>query len=191
MPVREGNGVEGTATKPSLVFFYSSQSGWAVRVDGFLANVLQRRRNHDTFKLYRVALERHPELAARFAVGEAPTLVVVEGKTVAGRLEAPRGSREIEEFLAPWLRSGRAVSVVRRSGSAGELYDGREEQTTRRRERIVIDPRGHVGRGVHSRSSQRDTDAGKAGLREAAVVRRDRREGEGDPEPPAGGVERS
>jgi hypothetical protein len=32
-----------------------------------------------------------------------PTLVVVEHKAVKARLERPRGCREIEGFLAPWL----------------------------------------------------------------------------------------
>ena len=103
-------GPDRSAGKPSLVFFYSSVSGWARRMDGFLASVLQRRRNHDTFRLYRVAVEDHPELAARFAVGTLPTLVVIEAKEVRARLENPRGAREIEAFLAPWLRAGRANS---------------------------------------------------------------------------------
>ena len=107
MSRRNGRESPGSRGKPSLIFFHSSLSGWAVRVDGFLANVLQRRRNHDTFNLYRVALERHPELAEKFAVRNLPTLVVVQGKTVAGRLENPRGSREIEEFLSPWLKAPR------------------------------------------------------------------------------------
>jgi hypothetical protein len=29
--------------------------------------------------------------------------VVIEGRTVAARLERPRGCRDIEAFLAPWL----------------------------------------------------------------------------------------
>jgi hypothetical protein len=32
-----------------------------------------------------------------------PTLVVVEGKSVQAKLEQPRGCRDIERFLAPWL----------------------------------------------------------------------------------------
>ena len=99
-------------TKPSLVFFYSSLSGWAVRVDGFLANVLQRRRNHETFKLLRVPVEQYPELAERFAVAPEPTLLVIEGKTVVARLENPRGSREIEAFLTPWLRRSRSAAAA-------------------------------------------------------------------------------
>src|SRR5437016_3626756 len=92
------------AAKPRLVFFYSHQSGRCRRAEGFLAQVLQRRRNHETFSLYRVDAGERPELVKRFRVDSLPTLVVVEGKRVCGRLEAPRGCRDIELFLAPWLR---------------------------------------------------------------------------------------
>jgi len=51
----------------------------------------------------RVAEEERPDLLERFKVTALPTLVVVEDKTVAARLERPRGCREIEGFLAPWL----------------------------------------------------------------------------------------
>jgi thioredoxin-like negative regulator of GroEL len=89
--------------KPGLVFFYSNVSGACRRVEGFLAQVLQRRQNHATFSLYRVAREERPDLVERFGVGALPTLVVVEDKKVQGKLERPRGCRDIESFLAPWL----------------------------------------------------------------------------------------
>ena len=89
--------------KPGLVFFHSSLSGHCRRVEGFLAQVLQRRRNHETFKLYRVDDQQRPDLIERFEVGSLPTLVVVENKIVRARLERPRGCRDIERFLAPWL----------------------------------------------------------------------------------------
>ena len=89
--------------KPRLVFFHSSVNGYCRRVEGFLAQVLQRRRNHATFKVLHVAEEERPDLLERFAISEVPTLVVVEGKTVRARLERPRGCRDIEGFLAPWL----------------------------------------------------------------------------------------
>jgi thioredoxin-like negative regulator of GroEL len=92
------------APKPGLVFFHSSSSGHCRRVEGFLAQVLQRRRNHETFRVYRVEATARPDLVERFGVTTMPTLVVVEGKTVAARLERPRGCREIERFLAPWLQ---------------------------------------------------------------------------------------
>ena len=89
--------------QPQLVFFHSTISGHCRRVEGFLAQVLQRRRNHGTFKVLRIAEEERPDLIQRFKIQTLPTLVVVEGNAVAGRLERPRGCREIEGFLAPWL----------------------------------------------------------------------------------------
>jgi hypothetical protein len=37
-----------TAAKPRLLFLYSARDGRARRVEGYLAQVLQRRRNHET-----------------------------------------------------------------------------------------------------------------------------------------------
>ena len=90
-------------SQPQLVFFHSNLSGACRRAEGYLAQVLQRRRNHETFKLYRVAKEERPDLVKRFEISTLPTLVVVEGKLVRAKLERPRGCREIEKFLAPWL----------------------------------------------------------------------------------------
>ena len=92
------------ATKPGLVFFHSSLSGRCRRMEGFLAQVLQRRRNHATFRVYSVARERRPDLVEKFGITAIPTLVVVENRTIRARLEGPRGCREIESFLAPWLQ---------------------------------------------------------------------------------------
>jgi thioredoxin-like negative regulator of GroEL len=89
--------------RPGLVYFYSARSGACRRAEGFLAQVLQRRNNHRTFDLYRVDEEERPDLVERFRVDHMPTLVVVQDKLVKGRLESPRGCREIERFLAPWL----------------------------------------------------------------------------------------
>jgi thioredoxin-like negative regulator of GroEL len=86
------------------VFFYEPSSGKARRTEGYLSQVLQRRHNHESFRVYRVDVQEHPELADRFHVAEVPTLVVVEGNKVTGRLASPRGCRQIEELLAPWLR---------------------------------------------------------------------------------------
>ena len=105
MPLSEApDDVPVAVEQPRLVFFHSTRSGPSRRVEGFLAQVLQRRGNHSTFRLVRVATEERPDLVARFAVESVPTLVVVDGNRVSGRLEVPRGCDEIEQFLAPWLR---------------------------------------------------------------------------------------
>ena len=87
-----------------LLFFYSPRSGRCGRIDGFLAQVLQRRHNHDSFALRRIDCDQRPDLAARLRIASLPTLVVLENKAVRSRLEQPSGCREIEDFLAPWLR---------------------------------------------------------------------------------------
>jgi thioredoxin-like negative regulator of GroEL len=91
------------ATQPRLVIFTSPLSGHCRRVEGFLAQVLQRRRNHGTFRVVVVSTDERPDLVERFGVTVVPTLVVVEDRAVRGRLERPRGCKEIEALLSPWL----------------------------------------------------------------------------------------
>ena len=89
--------------RPRLVFFYSPLSGRCRRVEGFIAQVLQRRRNHDTFDLVRVSVERRPDLAEKFRIEQIPTICVVDGRKLRRRIVAPRGCRELEQELEPWL----------------------------------------------------------------------------------------
>jgi thioredoxin-like negative regulator of GroEL len=91
-------------TRPRLVFFHARNSGRSRRVEAYLSQVLQRRRNHDSFRLVHVDVDENAELAQRFLVEDVPTIVVVEGKRVRARLASPRGCRDIERLLAPWLR---------------------------------------------------------------------------------------
>jgi thioredoxin-like negative regulator of GroEL len=95
---------EDVASKPRLVFFHSRFSGKCRRVEGFIAQVLQRRRNHGTFVLHQVDVDERPDLLEHFQVDEVPTLVVVDGRQVKRRLSHPRGCRDIEDLLAPWLK---------------------------------------------------------------------------------------
>jgi thioredoxin-like negative regulator of GroEL len=92
------------ATKPRLVFFTSAVSGQCRRTEGYLAQVLQRRRNHGTFRVVTVRADERPDLVERFGIAELPTLVVVDDKVERARLERPRGCKQIEELLTPWLR---------------------------------------------------------------------------------------
>jgi thioredoxin-like negative regulator of GroEL len=90
--------------QPGLVFFYNHASGRCRRVEGFLAQVLQRRQNHGTFRLYRVDAEERPDLVDRFGVENTPAIAVLEGRKLRATLAQPRGCRDIERFLAPWLK---------------------------------------------------------------------------------------
>ena len=89
--------------RPQLLFFFSPRSGRCRRAEGFIAQVLQRRRNHDTFDFVRVSVDSYPDLAERFHVEQVPTLCVVEGHKLRRSIVEPRGCRELERALEPWL----------------------------------------------------------------------------------------
>ncbi len=95
---------EPEAEQPRLLFFYSPTSGRCRRVEAYLAQVFQRRRNHDSFRLVRVAVDRRPDLVERFRIDTLPTLLVVEDRRVRRRIVAPSGCRELEQELQEWLR---------------------------------------------------------------------------------------
>lgn len=90
--------------KPGLIFFFSARSGQSRRVEGFLAQVLQRRGNHSTFQLHRIDADKHADFATRLEVTDTPALVIVDGGLIRGRVTKPVGCRQIEELLSPWLR---------------------------------------------------------------------------------------
>lgn len=104
LPEPDPKPAPATEERPQLIFFHSPRSGRCRRVEGFIAQVLQRRRNHDTFDIVPVSVDSHPELAERFSVERLPTLCVVQGRKLRRRIVAPRGCREIECDLEPWLR---------------------------------------------------------------------------------------
>lgn len=89
---------------PRLVFFTASTSGACRRTEAWIAQVMQRSRNHRRVKLVLVDSGARPDLVERFDVTRLPTLVVVEQKRAKARLECPRGTREIVALLAPWLQ---------------------------------------------------------------------------------------
>lgn len=100
----QGLAGSGRSTRPLLLFFTSTTNGRCRRAEGYLAQVLQRRRNHDTFQVRFVAREERPDLLERFRIDATPTLMVVANKSVRAKLVEPRGCEEIQTFLAPWLK---------------------------------------------------------------------------------------
>jgi anti-anti-sigma factor len=97
--------------RPRLLFFHRRASGPTRRVDRFLGTVLQRTRAEGAFAVQRIAIEDHPDLAARFGVVSEPTLVVLEGNRPRARLANPRGPRELERVLTPWLRTCEPTAI--------------------------------------------------------------------------------
>jgi thioredoxin-like negative regulator of GroEL len=88
---------------PLLVFFCSRRSGPARRMESLLAHLARKERCR--LKVIRVDVDEQPELAARFRVDDVPTLVLVKGKRVVGRLEGRASQPRIESMLEPHLEA--------------------------------------------------------------------------------------
>jgi thioredoxin-like negative regulator of GroEL len=89
---------------PRLLFFFSPTCGASRRVEGFLAQVLQRRGNHSTFRLVPIDADRCPDLVERLQVTDVPALIVLSEGRVQGRVSRPTGVKQIRDLLSPWLR---------------------------------------------------------------------------------------
>ncbi len=89
---------------PRLLYFSSPRSGPARRVEAFVDQILQERRNHSTFARHTIDVDSRPDLARRFGVEVVPTIMVVDSNRIACRLEGRVGVPEIRDALAPWLR---------------------------------------------------------------------------------------
>ena len=93
-----------SASKPRLLFFYSPQDGHARRVEGYLAQVLQRRQNHETFIVHRIEMSSRADMVERFRATPGPALIVIEDRVIRARLDKPKSAKAIAELLEPWLR---------------------------------------------------------------------------------------
>jgi thioredoxin-like negative regulator of GroEL len=91
-------------SEPKLLYFYSPRSGPSRRVEAFLEQVLQERRNHDVFSRGRIDVDRAPQLAEHFEVDDLPAIVVLEDGRVMRKVEGRVSVGRIREALSPWLR---------------------------------------------------------------------------------------
>ncbi|MDX6630823.1 MAG: hypothetical protein QOH00_3069 [Gaiellales bacterium] len=92
-----------STAQPKLLYFYSPKSGLSRRVEAFLDQVLQERRNHKAFSRARVDVDRIPQLARHFEVGDVPAIVVLEEGRVVRKVEGRVSVGRIRDTLGPWL----------------------------------------------------------------------------------------
>src|SRR2546426_10936812 len=90
--------------QPLLVFFTSTTNGQCRRAEGYLAQVLQRRRNHQTFKVRTVAREERPDLLERFRADPPPPRPVIAQRAGRGKPADPRGGAGARPSSRPWPR---------------------------------------------------------------------------------------
>jgi thioredoxin-like negative regulator of GroEL len=70
-------------------------------MESLLAHLARKERSR--LKVTRVDVDEQPELAARFRVDAVPTLVLVKGNRVVGRLEGRASQPRIESMIEPHL----------------------------------------------------------------------------------------
>lgn len=96
--------------RPLLVFFWSERSGPARRMESLLAHLARKERAR--LKVKRVDVDASPELAERFKVDVVPTLVLVKGKQVVGRLDGRTSAPRIEAMIEPHLPAASAAEEL-------------------------------------------------------------------------------
>jgi thioredoxin-like negative regulator of GroEL len=88
---------------PLLLFFTTSTSGPARRMESLLAHLARKERGR--LRVSRIDTGSNPELAEKLGVTTVPTLVFVKDRRPVARLEgrvsAPQIDRMLEPHLAP------------------------------------------------------------------------------------------
>lgn len=84
-----------------LVFFWSRTCGHSRRMDSLVDHFMRLHRGE--LKLAKVELSARPDLAQRFHVGEAPTLVMLENLIEVSRLEGRNTLPAIKAAFEPHL----------------------------------------------------------------------------------------
>jgi thioredoxin-like negative regulator of GroEL len=94
---------EAVTDSAQLLYFASRTSGPSRRMEAFVDQILQERRNHRTFRRQAVDVEQYPEVAKRFAVETVPTILVLDNERIVRRIEGRVTVPELRRALAPWL----------------------------------------------------------------------------------------
>ena len=90
--------------RAKLIYFTSTRSGPARRVESLLDQVLQERRNHDSFDRSVIDIDDDRSTATRFGVDAVPTILVVENGEERCRIDGRPSVAALREALSPWLR---------------------------------------------------------------------------------------
>ena len=93
-----------------LVFFSSARSGPSRRMESLLAHIARKERHR--LRVIQVDVERRRDLADRFGIGSAPTLVLVRGRRAVARIEGRASAPRIEAMLAEHLAQAASTARV-------------------------------------------------------------------------------
>jgi thioredoxin-like negative regulator of GroEL len=86
---------------PLLVFFSSSRSGPARRMESLVAHIARKER--DRLRVLQVDVDRRADLVEKLSVNDVPALVLVVGRKAVARLDGRASAPKIEAMLADHL----------------------------------------------------------------------------------------
>ena len=86
---------------PTLLFFTTTRSGPARRMESLLAHLARKER--DRLRISRIDADRCPDWVEKLKVKEIPTLVLVKDKRAVARIEGRTSAPNIERMLEPFL----------------------------------------------------------------------------------------
>ncbi len=89
------------SSTPVLVFFTTTRSGPARRMESLLAHLARKERGR--LRISRIDADASPEWVAKLRVEEIPTLVLIKDRRPVARLEGRVSAPQIERMLEPHL----------------------------------------------------------------------------------------
>jgi len=98
--------------RPLLIFFTSSRSGPARRMESLVAHIARKERAR--LRVIQVDVDQRGDLAEKLAIKDVPALVLVVGRKAVARIDGRASAPKIERLLDAHL-----PSTVR--GEAAEL----------------------------------------------------------------------
>jgi thioredoxin-like negative regulator of GroEL len=88
-------------SRPLLVFFTSSRSGPARRMESLVAHIARKER--DRLRVIQVDVDQRADLVEKLRVESVPTLVLVVGRKAVARLDGRASAPKIEAMLEQHL----------------------------------------------------------------------------------------
>jgi thioredoxin 1 len=95
---------------PLLLFFTTTQSGPARRMESLLAHLARKERGR--LRISRVDADESPEWVEKLKIDEIPTLVLVKERRPVARLEGRVSAPQIERMLEPHLAPPGEIAAV-------------------------------------------------------------------------------
>jgi thioredoxin 1 len=95
---------------PMLLFFVTTRSGPARRMESLLAHLARKER--ERLRVARIDADASPEWIERLKVTEIPTLILIKDRRPVARLDGRASAPQIERMLAPHLSPGRKAQAA-------------------------------------------------------------------------------